>query len=399
MRTTTPEDYDGVARLIFGAFASDFDETEAEVHRSVVEPERVHAIFDAATPVATAGAFTRDLTVPGGVLPAGHVTAVAVAGTYRRRGLLSRLMRAQLAEIRERGEPLAALWASEGAIYGRFGYGPATWWARYEIATRQLALLGGPEPGRLRAVSTGAAELPEIYERVRLTRPGMSSRPGKWWDHRTADVPAFRRGMSTQRAVVYDGPSGPEGYAIWRVKSQWGATGPDGVVKIEELVTATDDAYAALWRFLLDVDLTRNVEYGFAAPTDPLPHLVSDADRVGQRIGPGLWVRVTDVPAALAGRRYAAPVDVVLAVRDELLPANDRHWRLTGDASGAECAPTHAPADLTVDVRALGAAYLGGTPLATMAAAGAVAEHTRGALAAASTAFGWYVAPTAIEIF
>ena len=154
-----------------------------------------------------------------------------------------------------------------------------------------------------------------------------------------------------------------------------------------------------LWRFLLSIDLTRTVRFWYAAADEPLQYLVNEPRALGGRTGDAHWVRLTDLPAALAARRYAAPVDVVLDVSDALLPENAGRWRLAADSTGATCEPTTDPADLACDVADLGAAYLGHTSLGTLAAAGRVREVRPGALAAASTAFGWYRSPSALDIF
>jgi predicted acetyltransferase len=347
--------------------------------------------------------LTRELTVPGRVLPAAHVTAVAVASTHRRRGLLTRIITAQLAAVREKGvEPIAVLWASEGAIYGRFGYGLACWQVHYEIPIRETTLVAQPSTtGRLRqAVPRDVIdELAQVYERARKERPGRSSRDERWWKFLTADPKPWRRDMSAQRVALYGAGDSVDGYAIWRVKGGWSHSGPEGVVEVSEVVAATSDAYAELWRFLLSIDLTRTVKFSFAALDEPLPHLVSNPNALETHVSPGLWIRIVDVPGALTARRYAVPVDVVLDVTDALLPGNAGRWRLVADASSARCERAEDEPDLVLDVRSLGAAYLGGVTLHSLAAAGHVVEHTPGSLAAASAAFGWHLAPASWEIF
>jgi predicted acetyltransferase len=161
----------------------------------------------------------------------------------------------------------------------------------------------------------------------------------------------------------------------------------------------TGDAYAALWRFLLSIDLTRTVKFSFAALDEPLPHLVSNPSALETHVSPGLWIRIVDLPGALMARRYLAPVDVVVEVSDALLPANAGRWRLIADASVARCESTDTPPDLTLDIRALCSAYLGGVSLHSLAAAGLVTENVPGSLADASAAFGWHTAPASWETF
>jgi predicted acetyltransferase len=402
MRAATDADLPALVEFILGAFLRDPEDDELDVQRLIAEPDRTHMIIDGATIVGTGMILTRDLTVPGAVIPAAHVTGVAVASTHRRQGLLTRIMTAQLEAVRDRGtEPVAVLWASEGAIYGRFGYGVASWQMEYTIATRDTALTVPAPPGRLRqAVPKDViGDLSAVFERVQATRPGRSGRDERWWKYHTADPRSWRRGRSAQRAVLYDSGDEVEGYALWRVKSDWSSTGPDGEVGVIEVVASTADAYRALWRFLLSIDLTRTVKYYFAAPDEPLAQLVTNPSGLDASAGPGLWVRIVDLPRALAKRRYTAPVDVVLDITDTMLPGNAGRWRLVGDATAARCEATDDEPDLALDVGHLGAAYLGGTSLLSLGAAGLVTESRAGALAAASTAFSWSPAPLSIEIF
>lgn len=176
-------------------------------------------------------------------------------------------------------------------------------------------------------------------------------------------------------------------------------SGPAGEVKVSQVVAANPEAYRALWRFLTSIDLTRSVSYMFGAEDEPLPFTVSDPNAIGVSSDPSLWVRVIDVPAALCGRRYAAPVDVVLDVADELLSDNAGRWRLVWDGDSASCERTSSEADIRLDIKELGAVYLGGTSLQALAGAGRVTEMRPGAVRAATTAFGWHRAPSAIEIF
>lgn len=405
LRVATPDDWDAISRLLATAFNEDVDPDVDRAERAIYEPDRTLVIADGDALVGVAGVFTRDMTVPGAVVPAAHVTMVSVAPTHRRRGLLRRLMHRQLRDVYDaRREPFAVLWASEGRIYQRFGYGLATTKHSLEIDTREVRLAEpeGFSPGRLRPAQPAAAqaELARVYDQVRGGRPGWSSRDERWWGYVLADVASRRHGATEMRAVLREGPSGVDGYALWRVKSSWDHDGPNGEVRVREVVADNWSAYLDLWRFLLSVDLTRTTVYSFGAVDEPLLHLANEPRRLGARLGDALWVRIVDLPAALAARRYAADVDVVLEVTDNLLAENTGRWHLVAGTSGpAHCTRTDAPADLACDVSALAAAYLGGTPLGVLAAAGRVVERRTGALAEASAAFGWHRAPSAVEIF
>jgi predicted acetyltransferase len=401
MRVGTAEDFEAVSRLVQGAFHADPDPETVEIERGITEPDRALVVTDDGQVVAHAEALTRDLTVPGNVIPAGHVTGVAVAATHRRRRLLTRLMRHQLRDIYQaQREPVAVLWASEARIYPRFGYGLATERLSMEINGREAAVTAA-RSGRLRGAEPAAlrTEMAKVYEQLRPSSPGWSSRDERWWNWRLADSQSRRGGAAELRAAVHESDAGVDGYAVWRAKGDWVAELPRGEVWVTEVVATNPAAYASLWEFLLGIDLTRTTRYRFGAVDEPLVHLVHNPRALGARLVDGLWLRVVDVGAALSARRYAAGVDLVLEVTDPILEENTGRWRLVGDGSTASCTRTDAPADLSCAVTDLGAVYLGGPSWATLAAAGRVRELRRGALAAATAAFGWHRAPSSIEVF
>jgi len=398
IRQSTMNDWSAVSRLMQTVFLDTFDNEYDQVERAVFEPNRSLAIRDGEQLVAHAAAFTRDLTVPGATVPAAHVTLVGVVPTHRRRGLLTRLMQRQLAEVTE---PIAVLWASEGQIYPRFGYGLATRRVSLSIESREVRLPEPAEPGQLRTVPVAEArpQLQRVYESVRPHRPGWSHRDERWWSYRLADPASRRRGGTERRVTLCEGGAGVTGYALWRTRSDWTTSGPNGEVSVDEVVTTTPDAYLTLWRFLLSVDLTRHAKLWLGGPDEPLLHLASEPRRLGAVLGDGLFVRIVDLPAALAARRYAAPVDVVIEVTDPLLTANSGRWRLSADDQKATCTRTDEPADLACGIGELGAAYLGGNSLAALSTAGRVRELRQETLARTATAFGWHRAPAGLEVF
>ena len=394
LRPATREEFDDFSRAAMSAFHREYTDSDRERYKHIDEPERSLAWFDDGRIVATTMAFTRRIAVPGGgEVPCAGVTAVAVVPTHRRRGLLTAMMRRQHEEIREAGEPVAALWASEGTIYGRFGYGVGSARAQL-VARRPAARLAAPPPAG-EPLSAGPAgdhveAMRAVHERVRLERPGMIARPGPWWQDRLFDPESNRGGAQPLRAVVAN-----DGYALYSVRPEFDDDGPAGEVKIRELVAATPEARAVLWAFLLDQDLTRTITWELAPVDEPLWLMVSDSRAVRRTLGEGLWVRLVDVAGALSTRSYAVDVDVVLEVSDAFCPWNEGRYRL----SGGVCERTDASADLALDVSALGAAYLGGTTLRELAAAGRVRELRSGAVARASAAFRGDVAPWCPEMF
>jgi predicted acetyltransferase len=353
-----------------------------------VEPARFYGTYDDGAPVAIAGSFDLTMTVPGGPRPVAGVTWVGVKPTHRRRGLLTGLMRRQLDDLHAAGEAVAALWAAEGAIYQRFGYGPAAWDVSLKVPSG-AAFASPVAANGLRLVEPDAAVLGPIYDQAAERATGWTARGPQWWPFRLHDPEHRRAGATSLRAVLADGPGGVEGYALYATDPKWSGGVPGGVVKVRELVSTTADARARLWRYLLDLDLMDRVEAWAVAPDEPLLHLLAEPRSAVPTLKDNLWVRLVDVRAALATRCYAMDVDLVLEVADEFCPWNAGRWRLKGGPHGATCTATTDAAELELRVADLGAAYLGGTTLVARAAAGQVVERRPGALTEASLAFGW----------
>jgi predicted acetyltransferase len=393
LRPATREEFDAFNRAVMSAFHRELTEEDRRHYRRIDEPERSLAWFDDERIVAATGAYSRQLTVPGGAVPCAAVTAVGVVPTHRRRGLLTEMMRRQLADVRAHGDPVAILWASEGSIYGRFGYGVAARSAGLTARRPMARLAAAPPPSEpLCAGPAGdhVEAMRAIYERLRGGWPGMLNRPGPWWDVRLYDPESERRGAQPLRAVL-----APDGYALYAVRADRDEDGPAGEVAIRELVAATPAARALLWAFLLDQDLTRTIVWRLAPPDEPLWLMLADPDAVRISLGSALWLRIVDVEAALRDRTYASDPDVVLELSDAFCPWNAGRYRLDGGG----CERTDAEPDLALDAATLGAAYLGGTTLHELAGAGRVAELRPGALTRASAAFRGVVAPWCPETF
>lgn len=377
------------------AFGGAPHELDTALDLTVLDPGRCLAVLEDGHAVATAASFAFSMTVPGAVLPVAGVTWVSVVPTHRRRGLLTSTMTRLLADLRAEGTAVAALWATEGAIYQRFGFGPAAWHSAFELPAR-APFVQAVDAGGLRLVDPAGALLATAYDDVAGRTPGWWARDEAWWAYRLHDPEHRRDGASPLRCVV----DGDEGYALYATKGSWGDGGPDGTVYVREVVARTPVASARLWRYLLDQDLMRTVRAWGRPSDEPVLHLLAEPRSARARVTDGLWVRLVSVPEALAGRRYACPVDVVLEVTDDRCPWNTGRWRLEGGPEGATCSRTEDAADLAMGIRELGAAYLGGTSLTARARAGWVHELMPGALATATTAFGWPgPAPSAPMVF
>lgn len=401
MRPIEDAEVDSFLSAVTEAFHRDPDEEDMALWRLFCEPDRTFAIFAGDEIVATSGLLSFETAVPGGARPSAGVTAVGVHAVHRGNGLFDRMMVAHLEAIYERGqEAIAALYASEAALYGRFGFGLATRFADLLVRSPEARLRVPPAgPPRHGAPEDLVADMRTVYDAVWRDRPGMLSRDDRSWKERVIDLPSDRRGAGRLRAAVADGADGPEGFVTFAVRKQEPDGRPADVVVIRELIAATPEAAGTLWHFLIGLSLARSVTWEMGPEDEPLVHLLADPRAVDLKVSDGLYVRLVDVPRALSERTYSSPVDVVLDVADERCPWNARRVRLAGDATGATCEPTTAAADLALSATELGAAHLGGTTLDALAAAGRVRELTPGALTAAARAFRGTRAPWCPEMF
>ena len=404
LRPVTVDELPAFARACEAAFHEDLHPEDLARERLVYEPERTLAVFEGSRIVATTCVFTRELTLPGSVVRAACVSAVGVLPTHRRRGLLTALMRRQLDDVRAAAEAIAALWASESAIYGRFGYGLAARSAEVSLRTAGVrpdpAVPAGGGQTVLLEPAAAVARIAPLYDAQRRTRPGHLGRTPAWWEHRLHDPEHRRDGASALRAAVHQADDGtPDGYVLYAVKSRWSADGPDGEVLVRELVADGPPATAALWAYVLALDLTRSVTWPIAPPDEPLAHLLDGPQRPRMALSQNLWLRLVDVSAALTLRSYGVPFDVVLEVDDAFCPWNAGRYRLAWDGASAQCTPTGDPADLALSAADLASAYLGGPTLEALASVGRVRELRAGALGPTALAFRGTREPWCPEIF
>jgi predicted acetyltransferase len=359
--------------------------------------ERMYAAREDGRVVGGAGSFPFELTVPGSAIPVAGVTAVGTYPTDRRRGVLRSLMRAQLDDVHERGEPLAALWASEETIYGRFGYGIASWAGQLTVQHEWDGFADTFESaGATRFVTPEEARklFPPVYDAVRRERPGMTSRGDVWWEERHLRLEEDEKD-APRRFVVLEADGEPQAYAIYRTRFSFEGGLPASRLIVREALGATPAATATIWRFLLDVDWMAQVEVSLAPPDHPLFLLLALPRRARYRMHDGLWVRIVDLPAALSGRAYGEGGPLVLEVRDAVCEWNDGRWKLENGA----CEGTEEEPDLALDVSALGSAYLGAVPFNQLREALRVEELREGAVERADALFAWRPLPWSIEIF
>jgi len=393
IRPVTADELPAFARAVDTAFGIHATEEMVAHMRSLVELDRTLAVVEDGEVVAGAAALTTEVTLPGlTTVPAAAVTWVGVLPTHRRRGLLTALMRRQLDDVAERGEPVAVLGASESAIYGRFGYGVAAMCSSIDIDTAHVrAALPRPEEGRLRLVDGEgtAVLLSAVHDRFRLTQPGEVSRTAGWWDAFHLDPELFRGDAGARFVVVYEDPAGTAaGYVTYRLKVDW-LEEDEHVLFVEDMVATTPEARLAMWRYCASVDLVTTVRAINVPVDDAFPWTLADPRRFAVTgVSDLLWLRLVDLAAALAARRYGAEGALVVEVADPFRPTQAGRYRLDAGPDGAECRrdPT-AGADLALGVAELGAAFLGGVRFSTLARAGLVDERRAGALARADALF------------
>nr|MBA3330392.1 GNAT family N-acetyltransferase [Actinomycetota bacterium] len=360
--------------------------------------ERMHAAHDSrAGIVGGAGVLPFTMTVPGARVATAGVTVVGVLPTHRRRGILTAMMRKQLDDVHERGEPLAALLASEGSIYGRFGYGLASLSGSVDVR-REHGRFAAESAGDARMIDTAEAleVLPPLYDSIAAATPGMVSRSPDWWELRTLDDSEWRRGGAgglTRVLLELDGE--PAAYALYRLKMAWEHGSSTGSVNVVEAVGKTPAATRAIWRFLLDIDWMQSVNASLLPVDHPLLLFVPEPRRLRFRVQDALWARLVDVGAALSARTYAGEGSVVLAVTDAFCPWNDGVWRV----EAREAERSFDEPELALDVAALGSVYLGGFGFTQLARAGRVEERAPGALERADALFASEPAPWCPEIF
>ncbi len=380
------------------AFGDDVDDEDWEREQKILPPWRALAAYDGGRPVGLAAAYAFDLSIPGGQLPCAGVTWVGVLPSHRRRGILRDFMRRQLDDVRGWGEPIAALWASEASIYGRFGYGPAAPGLYAKSDPARFAFRDDEAPSsavRLTDADEAFRLFPPVYDSVRSRRAGMLSRSETWWKElRLADPKEWRRGASQKFYAVAEVDGRAEGYATYRVKGEWEDGFPRGEVRAIEVMATSTAVERELWRFLHSIDLTVKVDIFSLDPASSLFLSVRDPRALGLKLADALWLRLVDLDAALKARSYKAGESVVLEVTDELCPWNAGRYRVGDDAGRTE-----DTADLALDVADLASAYLGAFDFNRLVYAGRAEERRAGAAEAATLLFRTDLPPYCPEVF
>jgi predicted acetyltransferase len=405
LRPIEPDEFPAFARAVGAAFGDQPTDEQIERMRSDPALRRNLAAIEDGDIVGAGGIYSFELTVPGRqAVPAAGVTWIGVLPTHRRRGILTSIMRRQIDDMREREEPVAMLYASESRIYGRYGYGVAIRHATYQIDTRHGTFVREPEtPGRIRLLDKQAAAeaLPDVFERFRLQQPGALSRDADYWERYLRDPEDHRHGAGARFYAAYEPEPGQiDGYLPYRIKESWEQGFPANTLRIHQVIAHSPQARFALWRYCLNVDLVTTVEVHDAPSEEPVRWMLADFRRLRMvDLFDGLWVRLVDIPAALAGRRYGATGRIVFGVTDRFYPGNDGRYELACSPDGAECRRTSASPDLELDITDLSAAFLGGVRFGTLFRALRVVECTPQAAHRADLMFAPNVTPWCTQGF
>ncbi len=396
IRTISPDEYGAYDLALNAAFSGVTPEDEVEAFRRVTEFDRCLVAVEEGAFVGVASAVTFRMTVPGGreVQTAG-ITGVGVLPTHRRRGINTALMRRQLEDVRDRGEPAACLFASEGGIYGRYGYGLATLRASFDVETGRSGYVRTYRPSGRVQIAARSDALPRmraLYEVARVARPGAMALDETWFDVRFHD-PERKKETPYFHAIHVSDEGQDDAYAVYRVKHEWANEVPRLELSVEDLQASTPQAYADIWRYLFDVDLVHRVKAWNRPADEPLLYLLQEPRRLGLGLKDGLYLRIVDVPAALASRGYASEGELAIEIADRFCPWNEGRVALEVGPDGTDCAATDADPDIACTVNGLGAVYLGGTTFRRLHRAGQVEELRAGALARADAMFASDPAP------
>ncbi|MFN2525091.1 MAG: GNAT family N-acetyltransferase [Actinomycetota bacterium] len=403
VRACRPEELRYFLETCETTFLWQFHEQDLPRWERLIEPARLVCAFDEETLVGTGGAFSFNVTVPGGELPAAGVTLVGVLPSHRRRGVLAQMMRFQLDDVRARREPLAILWASQAAIYQRFGYGLGTKSAVIDADRDRIAFAPDTQPvGRTRLLSEDEAAkvLPAVYERVRKQIPGMFTRSDEWWKYLRLPDPEYERdGSGPTYRVVWENEGDAGAYALYRAKHSWEHGMPASRLEVREVVALDGLPTREIWRFLFGVDLMSRVECRLLPSDTPLVHMLAEPRRLRLGMHDGLWLRIVEAKAALEARHYAASGSLVFNLEDSFCPWNAGTWRLTATGEAATLLQTSDDPELILGASELASVYLGAASFVELFRAGRIREQTAGALARADDLFRTSRAPWCPQVF
>ena len=401
-RAIVPDELDDFFAALSVAFSDPRpDPDEVETDKKVAELDRTFAAFEDDRIVGCAGVYTQRMVVPGGALvPTAGVTMVGVLPTHRRRGILRELMGMMLDQAAERGEAMASLFASQGAIYGRFGFGHAAHHLEFDIALDHLTWADGTEPTGRVTLYPRAEALPimrRIYEQAIEGRPAALEVNDAWmdvgfWESKKDDERVFY-------AIHADDAGTPDAFAMYGIKHEWPRGLPSSEAKVKRFVATTPESHVAMWRYLCSIDLMARVKADLRPVDEPLQWLVEEPRALRPHLEDGLFLRPVDVAAAWSARGYVGSGSLVVEVADAFRPEAAGTFLLEVDDGVGICARTDREPDLRCSARVVGSTYVGGVTWTTLAGANRVSEVTPGALALADGLFRCDRAPWPVFYF
>jgi predicted acetyltransferase len=400
LRPITATEVDAFIEVMAGAFYERRDPWHDAWFRKQVPLESTIAALDDGAIVGTSAALPLTLSVPGGRCAAAGITAVGVQPTHRRRGLLRAMMDRQLRDARAANTPVAILWASEGSIYGRFGFGPATRRLGVVCERPNTALIDTPSAGPLRMMDRPEALqlMPAVYDQLVSDRPGLLIRDRTMWDAVGADDdPHLPASEARHYFLIHGDP--PDGYAIYRMRRSETHDGQRATALVVELTALGPVAEADLWRHLLALDLVGRVERRMGPIDDPVLWLAQDPQALQVQWKTGIWARLLDVPTALQTRRYQAGGVLVLDVSDPFLPEVGGRFHLQVRDGIGKCVETDDEPDLRLGISELSSAFLGQICFGALSRAGRIMEVSPGAAIRADRLFGWDPPPWCVDEF
>lgn len=402
LRSPTADEFPRFIGPLAIAFSEEISEAAIENDRQTIELDRFFGALDGESVVGCGGAYGFRLTVPGGEVGAAGITGVGVLPSHRRRGILRSLMHRMVDQARERGEPVAILWASEGAIYQRFGYGFGTLQTEFDSMRDKIVFSRPVEsPGQMRIVGVDEAadRFPAIYDAIRGSTPGFVTRSdARWRFELLADAEWMRHGNGPKVLALLEVDGAARGFVIYRSRSDWESSGAKHVISVLDLMGLDPVVEQALWQWVFSIDLVASVRGSRGPVPHPLQLLVTEPRRLGARVSDATWLRIIDLPAALLARSYRGPGSLVIDVTDAFCPWNAGRWQLTVPGPGGGRATfirvaTSTGADLEADIRDLASVYLGALRFSDLARAGRVGERRAGAVGLADQLFATPGAP------
>lgn len=340
------------------------------------------AAFDGGEMIGVSVDQPFQMTVPGGrAVPMRGLTWAGVLPTHRRRGALRAMFDRQHADMREQGLAVSGLFAAATDIYHRFGYGPATLTVAEAEVDSTHGAFAAPfqDPGSIELLRdpSPVGVVREVLERSRLGIPGEL-------DRSDADIAEmFTAAEHDEFRIAHrDADGGYDGFASYRVKSEWkNEVLPQGQVQVQALLTAAPEAAAAIWRYLLDVELTTSVQIYNRPLDDPIRSLLAEwRYHHVKQVADGLWLSLLDVSAAMEARRYLADGELVLELDGAAL-------LLEVHGGAGSCAPTGRSAEIALDAPALASAFLGGYRFTALREALRLRELVPGACVRADSMF------------